>query len=33
MVKGSLKIYLVSGDLYINAKERFVFLMEQSPSV
>lgn len=32
LVNGSLKVCLIVGDLYINAKERFVLLVKQSPS-
>lgn len=32
MVNGSLKRYLIAGDLHISARERFVLLVEQSPS-
>lgn len=32
MVDGSLKIYLIARDIYISAKERFVLLVEESPS-
>lgn len=33
MVNGSLRIYLIAGGLSISAKERFMFPVEQSPSV